>query len=378
VGTTTTTQSALAVTAGAVLVLLTLADVFFTVLFPASGRGPVRKPLAWATSRGFRLVAARLRNPRRARFLSYGGPVQVLVTVAAWLALLTLGWALAYWPALGEQLHAASGPTDTSFSTALYYSGFTLSTLGVGDVVAEGATYRMATIVQAATGFTVITMVITYFLSVYSALPSRNAFALRLHHRSLGTDDAAVVVATLVNDSPGAVVEHLAGAADFMRRTLQTHRAYPVLRYFHYREPYYALPVVMLSALDTVALVRSTLDRRRYGDLVHASALEEMSLAAESLLRELLEVDDATRPSPGEVERWRRRQVEAAETMRGRGVAVRSGPEAAGDYVRERAHWNARLAALAEEMAHDWQEELRCPPRRARDDRAGRHTPPSL
>jgi len=50
--------------------------------------------------------------------------------------------------------------------------------------------WRILTIVDTASGFVTISMVITYFLSVYGNLGSRNAFALGLHHRTGASDDS--------------------------------------------------------------------------------------------------------------------------------------------------------------------------------------------
>src|SRR5919206_571732 len=60
---------------------------------------------------------------------------------------------------------AAAGPTDTSWPTAFYYSGFCLTTLGTGDVVAASGPYRLLSIAESGVGFITFSMVITYFLS---------------------------------------------------------------------------------------------------------------------------------------------------------------------------------------------------------------------
>lgn len=59
-----------------------------------------------------------------------------------------------------------------------YYSGYSLTTLGTGDIVPKTATYRLLTVLEAVLGFSTFTRTLTYFLSVYSALRQRNVFAL--------------------------------------------------------------------------------------------------------------------------------------------------------------------------------------------------------
>jgi hypothetical protein len=51
--------------AGTLIVLVALLDVFFTVLFPASGHGPVRQPLARGVWYAFRLVGGMTTGQRR-------------------------------------------------------------------------------------------------------------------------------------------------------------------------------------------------------------------------------------------------------------------------------------------------------------------------
>ena len=96
---------------GAAIVLLTLLDVFFTVLFPASGHGPIRNPLASAVWRCFRLIGSMTTGQRRRNFLSYSGPVLFTITFIVWFLLLVTGWAMIYKPALGTAITASSGPT---------------------------------------------------------------------------------------------------------------------------------------------------------------------------------------------------------------------------------------------------------------------------
>ena len=108
---------------GAAVVLLTLLDVFFTVLFPASGHGPIRNPLASAVWRCFRLIGSMITGQRRRNLLSYSGPVLFTITFIVWFLLLVTGWAMIYKPALGTAITASSGPTMPDWATAIYYSG---------------------------------------------------------------------------------------------------------------------------------------------------------------------------------------------------------------------------------------------------------------
>ncbi|MBV8400736.1 MAG: hypothetical protein JOZ17_18655 [Acetobacteraceae bacterium] len=79
---------------GAAIAIVALLDVFFTILFPASGHGPVRNLLGWAVWRSFRRIGTTMTGQRRRSFLSYSGPILFTVTFTAWFMLLVVGWAV--------------------------------------------------------------------------------------------------------------------------------------------------------------------------------------------------------------------------------------------------------------------------------------------
>jgi hypothetical protein len=344
--------------AGGVVVLVTLADVFYTVLFPASGHGPLRRPLSHQVWRVFATVGRRLPTARRRRFLAYSGPVQISATILIWVVLLVVGWAMVFAPALGDQVRASQGPTATGFGTALYYSGFTLTTLGTGDVVATTAPYRVMTVTEAALGFSAFTMALTYFLSIYTALTARKSFAAALHHRTLGT---GIPVQLLVGLSDGAALpdarHQLSTLGEFLTHTSETHRSYPVLRYFHFRHMRYALPRLLLIALDAAAIVGSALTPDRYRGLVTSSGAYQLGAAGVETLEEIVPEVAPRRPTDSERAGWEARFRASAEVLRTAGVEVVDDlDEGARRYVDIRARWDAPLRALSTAMLYDWEE----------------------
>lgn len=351
---------------GAAGVVLALVDVFYTVLFPASGHGPLREPLATGLRRLFRLTR-HLSAKRRRRLLAYAGPVQIAVTLLVWFALLLVAWAAVYRPAVGSSIVASSGPTDVGWGTALYFSGFALTTLGTGDVVANTAPYRLLTIAEAATGFATITLVISYFISVYSALTSRNAFAMALHQRSGGTGRGDRVVAALWHEGDAGAATHLAQMAASLRDIVQTHRAYPVLRSFHYRQDFDALPRMLLTCLETSTLLRTTLAVDGDGDAAHArsplsgTSVDEIHEAARTVRSQLLPQPQRPRPSAEQARAWAAHQREMAAALAASGVPVRTDQAATAAYVALRAEWEPEIAELADALLYDWPEKLPAP-----------------
>ena len=330
---------------GAVVVAVTLADVFYTVLFPASGRGPVRQPLARVLDAGFGLTRALPRH-WRGRVLAYAGPMEVAVTILAWFALLLVGWAAIYRPALGAGVVAATGTTDASWGTALYYSGYTLTTLGLGDVVAATPGYRLLTVLEAATGFMTFTLVISYFVTVYSTLTGRNSFALALHQRSARTGRGVDLVGALWRDGPIGATVHLAEIANELRRLVQTHRSYPVLRSFHYRHEYDALPRMLQTCWEAVTLLRTTVDVPAGRPELTGSSVAEI---ADSLDRLCPSSAKGTGERP---QVWLRDHARLVGELVRSGVPVHGGGASA--YLDARAAWDPALEDLARRLHHDW------------------------
>lgn len=340
---------------GVLLVLLVLADVFLTVLFPASGHGPLREPLSRWTWRRLVGIGGRLPPERRRRLLAYSGPVIISQTILVWLLLLILGWALVYLPALGTGIVAAQGRTDDGFATALYVSGFTVTTLGTGDVVPVDPVYRLLVVTEAAVGFSVVTLVLTYFLSTYGAVTRRRTFASQLHHQTFGTGSAAHLLAGLT-DGQGRLAgrAELAAIASHLTEMGETHTSYPVLAYFHYRHERYAIPRMLLVALEAGALVRSAIRPSSCPELLRSAVLVQLEDAAQGLLDELLEDERADGVAHGRCEEWRRRYSAAHGVLAAAGLPVTDEEDGARRYVTLRSRWDGRLRSLARTGGYDW------------------------
>ena len=97
--------------AGAVIVLLVIADVFLTVLYARIGAGILSMRIAratwWVVSR-----IARLFRSHHDKVLSFCGPIILVNLLVVWALLLTLGAALIIHPALGRSVTAASDIAD--------------------------------------------------------------------------------------------------------------------------------------------------------------------------------------------------------------------------------------------------------------------------
>lgn len=104
----------------------------------------------------------------------------ILIAVAGfWTAMLTIGWALVYWPHLPSGFHLASGlpaSAGRGFGTALYVSLAALTTLASNDVVPLATWLRLAAALESLVGVAMITAWISWTLSIYPVLATRRSF----------------------------------------------------------------------------------------------------------------------------------------------------------------------------------------------------------
>src|SRR5579884_3577553 len=120
-------------------------------------------------------------GPRRESFLSFYGPLSLIFLLLVWAAVLMTGFGLVFW-ALHSPLSGAAGTRH--FGTDLYLSGTTFITLGIGDVTPHTALSRALTVVEAATGFGFLALVISYLPILYQAFSRREAHIALLDARA--------------------------------------------------------------------------------------------------------------------------------------------------------------------------------------------------
>lgn len=349
--------------AGGGLILLAISDIFLTVLYARSGVGLVSPRIHQHLWRAM-VRLARGRSKRMQRLLSFGGPLMMVLSVVAWVAMLLFGSALIVWPLLGTHIQASDGPTPNSFAAALYFAGYSLTTLGMGDLVPKSDGLRLFTIFLGMLGFSVVTLSLTYFMSVYSALVRRNVVSQTLHHVSGGSGSSADVVAAL---GPGGTFDQgrsqITTIATGVLDIVESNEAYPVLQYFRMNHARYGVARVALLVLDSASLMRSALSPA-YCDFVRSGAVKLLWGSAHSLLGDAEQSAFvwAARPenrNPGteNSSELRVRFEQALKTFREAGIETRNDvDEAFTEYCRLRGGWLPRVQGLARCTGFDWED----------------------
>jgi hypothetical protein len=181
----------LSVLGGVVLIAATLFDIVATVLHPQA-QSPISNRfhrLGWRLLGG---VARRLpAAERRHVLLGWGLPLLISGLIGLWVLALAVGFALLYYPWIGDPAHFDTPPGTTgSPLDAFYFSGTSLTTVGFGDFQALSYPFRLLAIAEAASGFVVISLSVAYLLAVYPAVGRVQSLAAALDAEVAGQPTA--------------------------------------------------------------------------------------------------------------------------------------------------------------------------------------------
>lgn len=352
--------------AGSILVVYAFLDLFLTILYARSGTGILAPYLTNGVWRIFR-GAARVLSKYRDSILSYSGPTILVILSVVWALLYVVGFALICWPELGSAITASKGATPTDFTSALYYSGYTFTTLGTGDLVPQTGLYRVLMFVEAALGFSFFTLIITYILSIYETIRQRNAFALMLHHKTDATGDANVFISRMASGGNlSDVVGQIYKISEHISIIIEMHQLYPILHYFRFKKSYYAIPRMILIALDSASLIKSALDPEKHRAIVKSAAVSELWKASTHLIHTLTVefIPDKyylKRVTSDEtIQQWRKHYNNLARKLSGEGIHTRQDVDAGlQEYISLRKEWNPYIDALSEWMLYEAEIEMR-------------------
>ena len=241
------------VLASLALILSILVDAFEVMLLPRRAQRRVRFVRmyfngTWAL---WARVGRRLaRLARREGFLSWYGPLSMVVLLVIWASGLMLAFA-------GLQWATHHGTADApAFSTQLYASGVTFLTLGYGDVTPTTAPGRVLAVVEAGTGYFIIAIIIGYLPVLYQLFSKREAHVIRLDARAGSPPTATTLLARHAEgERLDALDAFFQEWEQWAAELLESHLAYPMLAYYRSQHDNQSWLAALAAVMDSCALV---------------------------------------------------------------------------------------------------------------------------
>jgi hypothetical protein len=246
---------------GVVLILIVLGDAFETIVLPRRVTRPISLArlfyqstwLAWSGA-----VRSIFSSKRQETFLSWYGPLSLLLLLILWATCLIIGFGLVHW-ATGSIIKSQYGTVN--FGTYLYLSGTTFFTLGMGDVVPCTTFGRGVVAFEAGMGFGFLALVIGY-LPVLNQSFSRREVNISLLDARAGSPPTAAEMLRRHSHEHG--MEDLRQLFHEWERwsadLLESHLSYPVLAYFRSHHDNQSWLGALTAILDASALAIVTLE----------------------------------------------------------------------------------------------------------------------
>jgi Ion channel len=278
-------------------------------------------------------------SPRREGYLSFFGPLSLLLLLVVWAGSLVLGFALLQ-AGLGLEMVAPEG--IAGFGAIFYASGSNFFTLGIGDVTPRTALGRLLTVAEAGTGLAFLALVIGYIPVLFQSFSRREIYVSLLDARAGSPPCVGSLLRRYaLSDEPDTVNRFMREWELWAAEILESHLSYPLLMYYrsqHERQSWLAALTVIL---DTTALVIVGIEgvAKRPAQLTFAMA-RHTAADLSQLFRTAPQPQAADRLPPADLERLRT-EVGAV------GLVLRGGPEADARLARLRAQYEPYVDALS-------------------------------
>ncbi len=238
------------------LIIIILQDAFETIVLPRRVSRSFRLARAFyiVTWQAWSFVARKIESlDRREYFLSFYGPLSLILLLVVWAVALVFGFGLLQW-SFGSAISAPE--KSVHFWTDLYMSGTTFFTLGLGDVTPTTPIARLATVIEAGIGFGFLALVIGYLPVAYQSFSQRE-IGISLMDAHAGSPPAAVEL--LRRHSRGQVmpelIEHLHDWENWSAELLESHLSYPVLMYYRSQHDHQSWLAALTTILDVCSLL---------------------------------------------------------------------------------------------------------------------------
>ncbi|MEQ9378654.1 MAG: ion channel [Imperialibacter sp.] len=229
---------------GITLLLVAATDLTVTSL-SVRGAGFITKRLSKAIWRVMLAISKRVGSRK---FLELGGAIILISILINWLLMIWLSASLLF-ISQPDSLMNVETNSSTTIINKIFYTGYTLSNLGLGDMEPVSPFWDLVTAVLSFVGLIQISIAITYFIPVVSAEIVKRKISVYI--TTLGCS----VEEILLNHWNGKDFKELEQPFMSLTESIilhgQNHKAYSVLHYFHSSDRKEAF-VLNITNLDEV------------------------------------------------------------------------------------------------------------------------------
>lgn len=238
---------------GLLLVLLSVLDALWTALWVDGGAGPITSQLTnvvwW--------IMKKLIHTKRNYLLSLAGPLIQTLTVCVWVGLLWAGWVLMFSADPTSLIYTRTPePEPSTLANRIYFVAYTISTMGNGDLYPRRGGWEIAASFTSLSGMFLITMVVSFLLSVIGGVTTKQALASQI--TGLGNSSEEFILNVWDGKGFSGLDLQLMSMSSQLGTLAEQQLAYPVLHRYHGASP-------KQDSAPAVAILDDALTILRYG-----------------------------------------------------------------------------------------------------------------
>lgn len=212
---------------GSILLVLIICDFFYTTL-SGSGAGFISKPIA---SFSYRIVRIFSKFFGR-KIFDHSGMIVNLSILFVWIMVVWFGLFLVYSYDPAAITNSSSRPAN--WVERLFFTGYILSTLGLGNFKPVTPFFEIVTSIFSFFGFIFFTSSMTYLISVSSAVIRKRSLSRSISN--LGKSPGEITK-KLKDLSPAYRNQQLLSLQEQIDNHAVSHQAYPVVHFFSHQNP---------------------------------------------------------------------------------------------------------------------------------------------
>ena len=211
---------------GIAILFWSIVEAFWTIIWVVGDSAPLTSRFTTVTWHLFRKIV----RDKRHRVLSLAGPLVLFFSILLWLLFLWLGWALIFF-ADPSSIASTRSSIAPDFTDVLWFIAYCLFTIGNGDFTPIGGTWQVLSSLVGLNGMLMITLSVTYFLQVVSAVVNKRSFSSQV--TSVGSTSEEFVLKFWNGRDLKALDLHLSSLSQQLARLNEQLLAFPILHYYH-------------------------------------------------------------------------------------------------------------------------------------------------
>jgi len=234
---------------GIIILLITAIDLINTSL-SVRGAGFITKRLSKTI---WTVLLAIHKKTGAGKLLELGGAFILVAILINWLLLIWISASLLFISQPDSLMNVESN-SATTILAKIFYTGYTLSTLGLGDIEPDGPFWDILTAILSFTGLILISIAITYLIPVVSGEIIKRRISVYITTLGCSVED---ILMNYWNGENFKELEHpFTSLTGKIILHAQNHKAYSVLHFFHSsdKKEAFALNLTNLDEVLTILL----------------------------------------------------------------------------------------------------------------------------